>query len=302
MLAAPLASPVLSPTCCASRPACPPQLVGLFLLVCFGSCMDIAAIQQDSPQRLDTNRELACIGGSGWGDPPGLGGRFGHSGSHACTPGTTTHLYLTLTTLLAGLSNVACGLIGTGFTGSFIFSQTLFTGRAGVHSRLNGAGLCRVQTCCIAAAPQNPVAALRRCCGTQPCMHVPNTPSHPCLLCNPTRSDCAVRAGAVCGALQHRSVRAHLLLRCSAGEPGVLSWLVGDAARFMACWCALCWHAHTHSSVLDHPNVLKPSLPPQVWFGLEICMDWCVHSYSKLTGAGELACGAGSLRITSALG
>ncbi|PRW58874.1 sulfate transporter [Chlorella sorokiniana] len=82
------------------------KLLGLFLLVCFGSCMDIAAIQQDSPQRLDTNRELACI----------------------------------------GLSNVAVGLIGTGFTGSFIFSQTIFTGRAGVHSRINGAviALCEL--------------------------------------------------------------------------------------------------------------------------------------------------------------
>ena len=44
-------------------PLPPLQLLGLFLLVCFGSCMDIAAIQQDSPKRLDTNRELACIGG-----------------------------------------------------------------------------------------------------------------------------------------------------------------------------------------------------------------------------------------------
>jgi SulP family sulfate permease len=32
------------------------------------------------------------------------------------------------------------GAVGAGFTGSFIFSQTLFTGRAGVLSRLNGAG------------------------------------------------------------------------------------------------------------------------------------------------------------------
>ena len=38
----------------------------------------------------------------------------------------------------AGLSNVACGLVGAGFTGSYIFSQTIFSGRAGVTSRLNG--------------------------------------------------------------------------------------------------------------------------------------------------------------------
>jgi SulP family sulfate permease len=39
------------------------QLLGLFLLVCFGSCMDIAAIQQDTPFRLDFNKELTTIGG-----------------------------------------------------------------------------------------------------------------------------------------------------------------------------------------------------------------------------------------------
>ena len=40
----------------------------------------------------------------------------------------------------AGISNMVTGAVGAGFTGSFIFSQTLFTGRAGVLSRLNGAG------------------------------------------------------------------------------------------------------------------------------------------------------------------
>ena len=32
------------------------------------------------------------------------------------------------------------GAVGAGITGSFIFSQTIFSGRAGVQSRLNGAG------------------------------------------------------------------------------------------------------------------------------------------------------------------
>ena len=64
-----------------SRLCCPPpsprlcrQLLGLFLLVCFGSCMDIAAIQSDTPFRLDFNAELAALGatagragGVGWG-------------------------------------------------------------------------------------------------------------------------------------------------------------------------------------------------------------------------------------------
>lgn len=37
-----------------------------------------------------------------------------------------------------GFSNLATGLAGAGFTGSYIFSQTVFSMRAGVLSRLNG--------------------------------------------------------------------------------------------------------------------------------------------------------------------
>lgn len=33
---------------------------------------------------------------------------------------------------------MATSLAGAGFTGSYIFSQTIFTMRAGVHSRING--------------------------------------------------------------------------------------------------------------------------------------------------------------------
>ena len=33
---------------------------------------------------------------------------------------------------------MATALAGAGFTGSYIFSQTIFTMRAGVHSRING--------------------------------------------------------------------------------------------------------------------------------------------------------------------
>lgn len=40
--------------------------------------------------------------------------------------------------LFAGWSNVATSLAGAGFTGSYIFSQTIFTMRAGVYSRING--------------------------------------------------------------------------------------------------------------------------------------------------------------------
>lgn len=38
----------------------------------------------------------------------------------------------------AGISNVCVGLIGAGYTGSYIFSQTVFTMRAGVFNRLCG--------------------------------------------------------------------------------------------------------------------------------------------------------------------
>ena len=33
---------------------------------------------------------------------------------------------------------MAVALVGAGYTGSYIFSQTVFTMRAGVHNRLNG--------------------------------------------------------------------------------------------------------------------------------------------------------------------
>lgn len=39
-----------------------PKLVGLFMVVCFGSCMDVAAIQSDMPFPLDFNRELMTVG------------------------------------------------------------------------------------------------------------------------------------------------------------------------------------------------------------------------------------------------
>lgn len=38
----------------------------------------------------------------------------------------------------AGLGNLVTGLLGAGYTGSYIFSQTLFAMRAGVATRLHG--------------------------------------------------------------------------------------------------------------------------------------------------------------------
>ena len=45
----------------------------------------------------------------------------------------------------AGFSNLASGLAGAGFTGSYIFSQTIFSMRAGVMSRLNGGVIACVE-------------------------------------------------------------------------------------------------------------------------------------------------------------
>lgn len=42
-----------------------PQLAGLILVVCFGSCMDVAAIQQDLPERIDFDHELVTVGEQG---------------------------------------------------------------------------------------------------------------------------------------------------------------------------------------------------------------------------------------------
>lgn len=146
---------------CSRRPSLclRPQLVGLFLLVTFGCCMDIAAIQQDFPHRLDTNRELAAVGACPRCVCLAASAARGLCGSaevaefqapslfqgalHGSTRPRATccsHPPPSRPSLQPGLSNLASGVAGAGFTGSFIFSQSIFTGRAGVHSRINGAG------------------------------------------------------------------------------------------------------------------------------------------------------------------
>ncbi|GLI60655.1 hypothetical protein VaNZ11_002855 [Volvox africanus] len=82
-----------------------PKLAGLFLVVCFGSCMDVAAIQSDMPTPLDFNRELMTV----------------------------------------GVSNMVTGALGAGYTGSYIFSQTVFTMRQGVSNRANGLAVAVVE-------------------------------------------------------------------------------------------------------------------------------------------------------------
>ena len=54
------------PLNCCTRPL-HPQLLGLILVVCFGSCMDVAAIQQDLPERIDFDHELVTVGRLGGG-------------------------------------------------------------------------------------------------------------------------------------------------------------------------------------------------------------------------------------------
>ena len=74
-------------------------MLGLFFVVTFGSCLDVAAIQADMPEPIDFNNELATV----------------------------------------GISNMVVGVSGSGYTGSYIFSQTIFSMRAGVSTWVHGA-------------------------------------------------------------------------------------------------------------------------------------------------------------------
>ena len=75
-----------------------PKFVVLFAVVAFGSCLDVAAIASSSEGALDFDKELETV----------------------------------------GVANVAAGAIGAGFTGSYIFSQTIFSMNNGVSSRAMG--------------------------------------------------------------------------------------------------------------------------------------------------------------------
>jgi sulfate permease, SulP family len=76
-----------------------PIMAGLFLVVFFGSAMDVIAIQQETgPDGVSFDTELTSI----------------------------------------SVANMAAAVAGAGFTGSFIFSQTIFTMKSGITSKLNG--------------------------------------------------------------------------------------------------------------------------------------------------------------------
>lgn len=90
------------------------KLLTLYFIVAFGSSMDIAAIQADTPRDLDYNSELVTV----------------------------------------GLSNALTAVCGVGYTGSYIFSQTLFGSRMGVDSRLMG-GILTVAELAVFMVPFN---------------------------------------------------------------------------------------------------------------------------------------------------
>lgn len=93
-----------------------PTWVGMIFVVSFASCLDVAAISIDMGEALDTNRELRTVGicncksrVDGLGSLNGLSVSFSH-----------------LRLVMSGLT--------LGFTGSYIFSQTIFTYRTGVST------------------------------------------------------------------------------------------------------------------------------------------------------------------------
>ena len=92
-------------------------------MVSFSSCLDVAAISMDMGEALDTNKELMTVGISNCKFLASL--RVIHRGF--------PDIFLS-----PSFSPVVSGLFG-GFTGSYIFSQTIFTYRTGCRSRWVGA-------------------------------------------------------------------------------------------------------------------------------------------------------------------
>lgn len=82
-----------------------PKIITLFFVQAFGATLDVAAIQADYPEPVDYNEELITV----------------------------------------GLANLVAGAAGTGFTGSYIFSQSIFSMKSGVTSYLHGWVLCATQ-------------------------------------------------------------------------------------------------------------------------------------------------------------
>ena len=96
-----------------------PTWVGMIFVVSFASCLDVAAISIDMGEALDTNRELKTVGICN------------------CKSKNKTMAFVMRTlNLLSHLASVMSGMT-CGFTGSYIFSQTIFTYRTGVSTSDN---------------------------------------------------------------------------------------------------------------------------------------------------------------------
>jgi len=101
-----------------------PTWVGMFLVVAFSSSLDVAAIETEVRRPLDYNRELQMIGVSN-----AVSGLFvGFTGESSSD---YSSCFAVLNVLHRHPSFFLCG-----YTGSYIFSQTIFTLRAGARSRL----------------------------------------------------------------------------------------------------------------------------------------------------------------------
>ncbi len=97
----------------------------MVFVVSFSSCLDVAAIAMDMGEALDTNNELMTVGISNC-----------KQDLIFCITVMALHIFLTLDSAFT-LASVVSGLTG-GLTGSYIFSQTIFTFRTGCRSRWIG--------------------------------------------------------------------------------------------------------------------------------------------------------------------
>jgi MFS superfamily sulfate permease-like transporter/CRP-like cAMP-binding protein len=115
--------------------------VGMVFVVSFASCLDVAAISMDMGEALDTNRELATVGICN-----GTCVKIKMLSCLAFCLFASQHVFISIYLVMSGLT--------FGFTGSYIFSQTIFTYRTGVHSRWIGA-MIMVVFLYIVASPVN---------------------------------------------------------------------------------------------------------------------------------------------------
>ena len=89
-------------------------------------------------------------------DMPSLQAYRQHVCQHRCHASSSSH---PTAVPRAGLSNIITSLTGAGLTGSYIFSQTLFSMRAGVHTKLHGWIIAGTAAC---QAPHHLCAAVTK--------------------------------------------------------------------------------------------------------------------------------------------